>query len=377
MKYFILVFTVLFLVSCNSKKEYTITGSFTDTQTEEWIFLHNAFSEELILDSARIIDGSFQFSGTIEQPDIYALSYNMQRSKGICLFILEPEDLKVEINSENWNNMGNIVLGGKHNNDFNKYSKVRNERFTNKIHLLVESSNKIDETEKNKTSEQLDKLLKAQTNHAIDYIKSHPESPVSISLLMEIYFNLSLEEQFELLEILSPLKKMTVYRMIKSDYETQLALEEKTPVYNYNTSSPLYKDLNLINNSVIKSLIKNNPGKILYIDTWSTTCGPCFKEFPYSNILHNKFEKDVEFIYLCFGAEDKNDWMDKIKKYELSGQHYLLSEKLGVLYYSEIGRNIIATPHYVIINKDGEITHDNAPRPSMKEIEPLLKKIID
>ncbi|MFB6341272.1 DUF4369 domain-containing protein [Saccharicrinis sp. FJH62] len=351
MKNFILVFTVLILLSCHSKNEYTISGSFTNDQSEEWIYLQKAFSEELILDSARIIEGNFQFSGKIDRPEIYALSYHWQRSKGICFFILEPGQLKIKIDPANWINMGDAVLGEMYNDELNGYLKE-----SYRISRLNDD--------------------KAFDNFKIDYIMGHTTSPVSAYILLWTYYYLPLEKQNELLEALSPLKEMAVYKKIKKDYDNQLALKDRTPFVN-NNSNPRYNELNLNDNSIVQTLVKNNPGKVLYIDSWGTSCGPCIKEFPKSNELQKKYEGKVEFIYLCVTARDENEWKDYIKKYNLSGQHYYLNNTLTEVYYDEVGSDFAFTPMYVIINKKGEMVYNNAPRPSMKETEQILDKLIE
>ena len=335
MKKIILFLFILTILSCNTKDKYTITGQFSENQNEEWIYLQKVFSQDIILDSARIINGRFEFKGSIKQPEIYALSNHWQRSKGVCLFILEPSDLKVTINPNNFQNMGDAVLGGKFNNEFHKYSINRDEKFTNKIQRLSKELQTAREEDKSAFSNQIDSLFLAQQDYALDYVIKHQDSPVSISLYMWIYGKLSLAEQGEMLETLSPLKDMTVYKKIKSDYETQLALVDRTPAVK-NTDSISYEEIS-INSNVIKSLIQNSPDKILYIESWSTHCGNCFKEFPYSNILYDKFKNEVEFVYLCIYAKNENEWKEKIREYNLSGQHYLLNTNLGDQYYSEIG----------------------------------------
>src|SRR5947209_12278188 len=39
-------------------------------------------------------------------------------------------------------------------------------------------------------------------------------------------------------------------------------------------------DLQMINESGIKELVKNNSGKLRLINVWATWCGPCVTEFP-------------------------------------------------------------------------------------------------
>lgn len=45
--------------------------------------------------------------------------------------------------------------------------------------------------------------------------------------------------------------------------------------------------------SDIQQLIKKNPGKVVIVDAWSTSCAPCMREFPNLVSLHRKYPKEV------------------------------------------------------------------------------------
>ena len=151
-----------------------------------------------------------------------------------------------------------------------------------------------------------------------------------------------------------------------------MALRNTTPALEHHTD-PSFIQVDFNNNPVITSLAELNPGKVLYVDVWGTTCGPCFKEFPYSRDLHSKVNhEEIQFVYLCISSKDEEYWKQKIQEYDLNGQHFLLNREAGKAFYEELGeRN--RKPYYFIIGKDGQLAMKNAPRPSSGEVETLLK----
>ena len=113
----------------------------------------------------------------------------------------------------------------------------------------------------------------------------------------------------------------------------------------------LKEDANLSVSQIMDSIYQQNKGKVIYIDFWGTWCGPCLAEMPNSNIVEHEFkDKDVAFVYICLESEEKQ-WKAAIDKFELGGQHYLLSNKQS----AEIRKlfSLASVPFYILIDKYG------------------------
>lgn len=109
--------------------------------------------------------------------------------------------------------------------------------------------------------------------------------------------------------------------------------------------------------------------KYIYIDVWATWCGPCKKEFNYSNSLHEKVSKDVKFVYLCIES-NRLEWADYIRKQKLDGEHFLLTTDQAK-YLSEVLK-IDGIPRYFLLDNKGKVLDMNMTRPSdPKTIERL------
>jgi len=131
------------------------------------------------------------------------------------------------------------------------------------------------------------------------------------------------------------------------------------------------KLLNLSAQDTTLSAIYNSnfKGKVLYVDFWGTTCGPCLEEFrnftkPLKSKYHNR--ENIAYLYICQGYE--LIWKQQLKKYNIEGSHlFLESSQYNQLFKNSIKgskNTLIAMPRYLIIDKMGTIVNTDAPRPS-------------
>ena len=114
-------------------------------------------------------------------------------------------------------------------------------------------------------------------------------------------------------------------------------------------------------------------GKMVYIDVWATWCRPCIREIPKAKEMKEAFKgKDVAFLYISvdenltawkkFLAKD-SDFSNAIHAATYTGWKSELSEKYLIQ----------SIPRYFLIDKEGNIISANAPRPSSKEIIPMIE----
>jgi thiol-disulfide isomerase/thioredoxin len=123
---------------------------------------------------------------------------------------------------------------------------------------------------------------------------------------------------------------------------------------------------------------KNFRGKVVYVDFWGTTCGPCLQEFRnFTKSLKERYQSEKELAYLYVSQGNEYLWKKQIEKYNVEGYHIFIDgEQYEKLYKKAVNDSstIVTMPRYLIINKKGEIVVTDAKRPSEND---MLYKELD
>ena len=134
-----------------------------------------------------------------------------------------------------------------------------------------------------------------------------------------------------------------------------------------------------LSNKILRNLIdtisSKYSGKVIYVDFWAPWCSPCLAELPNSKILQQDYKsQDVVFLFLANRCKE-DAWKATIANKGLTGDHILLSDVQYNLLASEFG--ITGIPHYVLIDRKGNIVSKSAPRPSQKDqIKPEIDRLL-
>ncbi|NOU46341.1 MAG: TlpA family protein disulfide reductase [Bacteroidales bacterium] len=158
--------------------------------------------------------------------------------------------------------------------------------------------------------------------------------------------------------------------------EDLVALNHKHDTYN--VDSHIIDSIACDKNSDVffQQIMKKFEGKIVYIDFWADWCSPCRAEFEPAAKLKKEFEgKDIVFLNFGLGCRKKL-WSDMIRVKQITGYHYWLNKDQSKILDQKFGINTI--PHFVLVDKKGNIVDSNAPKPSSngkirEKLEELLK----
>lgn len=116
---------------------------------------------------------------------------------------------------------------------------------------------------------------------------------------------------------------------------------------------------------IFRRIIKEHEGKVLFVDFWATSCGPCRAGIEATAELRRRYKNhpDFKFIYITGERESPRAHYDKYVDEHLKGEaSYYLSDKEYSLMRQLFKFNGI--PHYEMVEKDGTIfrssrgTHD-------------------
>ncbi len=126
----------------------------------------------------------------------------------------------------------------------------------------------------------------------------------------------------------------------------------------------------------LSEIIKSNHGKVIYIDFWASWCGPCKKEMPASIRLARQMQQEnIVFVYISI--DDNNAvWKKSLEKMNLtaSGQHFRRARGAMIDFLKYF--YIYSIPHYMIINKTGDMHNRDALPPSDPKLARQLNKLL-
>jgi peroxiredoxin len=118
--------------------------------------------------------------------------------------------------------------------------------------------------------------------------------------------------------------------------------------------------LDTIDESGLKSLVKNNSDKLRLINVWATWCGPCVTEFPEFMTINRMYRKrDFEFISIS--ADDpvkKNKALQFLVKQEASSSNYIFNVDDKYKLIEAIDSNWQgALPYTILVEPGGKIVY--------------------
>ena len=111
---------------------------------------------------------------------------------------------------------------------------------------------------------------------------------------------------------------------------------------------------------IFRRIIKEHEGKVLFVDFWATTCGPCRAGIEATADLRRKYKDhpDFKFIYITGERESPRAHYDQYVSEHLKGEaSYYLSDK-EYSYMRQLFK-FNGIPHYEMVEKDGTIFRSN------------------
>ncbi|MFC5684024.1 TlpA family protein disulfide reductase [Flavobacterium sp. MAHUQ-51] len=119
------------------------------------------------------------------------------------------------------------------------------------------------------------------------------------------------------------------------------------------------------------SMIAKFKGKVIYVDFWATWCGPCkqgIKEI--APLKEDMKDKDVVFLYITGETSPLKTWENSIP--DIKGEHYRVTA--DEWNYLTQKFNISGIPHYVLVNKNGEVVNPKLGHNSNESLKQILEK---
>lgn len=341
----ILLTLSLISFTCYSRG-YTIKGSVSGLRDSTWLYLRCGKPDTLI-DSCRILNGTFQFTGSISDTAIPVYLHTASYSDMIA-FWLENSAMDITLQAGSFRT--GKISGSLTQQAIDELSKqviaIRSQKDS------IHKDNKL--PEKNSEQQEME-LYKA-------WVRSHPRSPVSVSLLSAYGKHWGIDTTKALFENISPEIQHTVFG---KEVSTYLSLARNLAI------GSKYEDFEQSNTQDKPIKLSQVKARYILLDFWASWCIPCRHENIGLKRTYDAY-KNKGFAILGVSLDNnKKDWLEAIQKDELAWEN--VCDLKGFQNQVALMYNVDAIPTNFLIDEKGIII---AKKLRGKALEDKLKELL-
>lgn len=342
-------------------KSFLLQTKVGDLNAPAKAFLIYRLGANNVIDSSAIVNGNFDFTGTIINPtnailliDHKGIGFsNLDKSTDALSFYIEKGNISITTSTDS---ISKAVISGSPINDDNKKLMAQLRPIQLAAEKLYVEANSATPEQQNSADFQSNieskrKELELQQTVALEkFIRENPKSYLSLLALSSLGPKMDPSELEPLYNGLSQnLKDMEGGKLIKRSIDAlkPTALGATAPEFTQND----------VNGKPIS--LSSFRGKYVLLDFWASWCGPCRQENPNLVKAYNKF-KSKNFTVLGVSldkADAKDEWLAAIKADNLTWTQVsdlnFWNNKVALLYaVQSIPHNFLIDPNGKIIAKD-------------------------
>jgi peroxiredoxin len=357
----LLMIAPLATLAQQSNNRYVIKGTFENTKKSGKVFLTYNAKGTTQKDSAKVINGKFEMNGNITAPSRASIEFISNHSdpkarrlsKDMKIFYVEPATIVIATADS----LKRAKITGSQTSDdeiklISTLAPVNAKTFAERTrYTKIEKEGKKTDSLKKEIESALVNLAKERTTLVRDFIKSNPDSYLSLWAIRDIAgAYLDGEEAPTLLDGLSARIKNTAdgkefQRLIKGVERTRIgkiAPEFVQP----DTSGKLFK-------------LSDFKGKYVLVDFWASWCHPCREENPRVLKAYNRFkEKGFTVVGISIDQDKmRSQWLKAINEDGMPWTQ--LVDPAGDAKGAAVLYGVKAIPSNFLIGPDGKIIARN------------------
>ena len=386
---------LFFMQDSSAQQTFTLNGSIAGNDSGyAYLRYFRDETKKKRTDTVAIINGKFQFIGTVTGVDYALLETNS--NQGTELFI-EPGIIDVAFDIKGKKVDIDGLKSQKEYDDLRKYTNKENIE----IHRMTVSyrsvdsllkSNLIDAQTAEKRRKEIGKMyepfLQAKTEKEFGYIKDHPNSYVSLLLLQTLIGSVPYDSIETLYFKLSDsIKGSTLdYKFLEYSARIRKAFNQEYPFdkLNLNEKAPLFTIYNsLTNDSLVTDQLK---GKVVILEFWGVNCFPCLKSNPYLETIRKQYPiNELQIIGINNNeVTDVPNLISYINKNRLSDWIHVflndqIKEKNSIIFKGDFSNYVgLEMPRTILIDKSGRVIYKNygySPE-EMQSLKLLINKAV-
>ncbi|MFV0417786.1 MAG: redoxin domain-containing protein [Dysgonomonas sp.] len=364
---FLLVLATIF-VSCQDKNAYTIDGSFANDKFDgKVIYLQRIDSiraqAPTVLDSAIIKKDKFSFKGVAgEDVTLGFVSIGklgaLEENTPVGTVILESGKISLSF-QEN----GDVALSGTPmNNEYNKvliamnniaaiYKEVSDAGGPQAVPL---------DSAGNDINARMEKLQDEMQSASFGFAKANMTNKAGQFIFFTNASSFTRDQLKELVAVSDSVFLKTPEMVVLQEELNRVIPEIGSP----------YADVQLVDASgaIVKLSSYAGVNKCVLIDFWASWCKPCLEEIPNLKSLYASYKAKGFEIVSISEDDDKNAWLDAVKKYGMNWAQLADDQKLAGEIYA-----LTVIPHTVLLDGNGIIVGKDL---RGKELEDKIAEIL-
>ncbi len=265
------------LASCgDGSNEYNISGEIEGVSEGDAILQKVESSGPVVVDSAKIVDGTFSFSGNVEHPELHLVYVNDNQAP--VPFFLESGEINISGNVENLQEAN--VQGSELNAKFKKFNEgvPANERSQELQQEFMAARQDGDQDKMQQLSEEYQSIMEEQQQYYRDFVFANSDNAVGAFLAMNMANSMEISELEELL--VSFEKSIPGHPYVDEMEEMLEPMKKQQEALDVIEEGKTAPDFTLTDNDGNEVSLEDFQGKYVFLDFWASWCRPCREESP-------------------------------------------------------------------------------------------------